>query len=531
MPEPNVFVLNEPRGPDSNQNSNFSCRAVKLANACTVGASADPIIVSPAPTTEIRNDTADTSGSSLLLDVQSVSKIYHLWESPRARLIYGLWSQVPGWAPLPLQRLAQKEKARLGRNFYALQNVSFQLGQGESLAILGRNGSGKSTLLQIICGTLQPSAGSVVRRCQRVAALLELGSGFNPEFTGRENVYLNGTVLGLSKEEITSKFDEILKFAEIDRFIDQPVKTYSSGMLVRLAFAVQVQLDPDLLIVDEALAVGDVFFQQKCFAHMRRLKEQGCSFLIVSHDTRAIQQFCDRGIVLIDGRKHFEGVTREAIREYHLTEKIHHPQSSGAVSRNGEEQRIGEDDDVAEPEDWLQPGESTQRSDLSARLVRWSCADDSGKITDQFFENQRIRLFVEFECAAPVEEVSAGFAIRDRTGQMIFGKHLYQMRPDAKIALDPPFFLLCEFSFPCCLTSGEYTVEFGLLDIHVSASEHREDLSNIPISESYEVLYTAPPVGRFAVIPRGVDPIRRRGHFGIVDVEAETHFRTHRSRP
>src|ERR1700722_19039971 len=231
------------------------------------------------PVTEESQEIGRDS-SSLLLQVRNVSKLYHLWESPRARLAYGLWSQVPGWAPGPLRTLAQEKKATLGRDFYALRDVSLDLRKGESVAILGRNGSGKSTLLQIICGILQPSGGVVTRNCRRIAALLELGSGFNPEFTGRENVYLNGAVLGLAKGEIDARFDQILEFAEIERFIDQPVKTYSSGLMVRLAFAVQVLLDPELLIVDEALAVGDVFFQQKCFAYMRQLKERGCSFLI-----------------------------------------------------------------------------------------------------------------------------------------------------------------------------------------------------------------------------------------------------------
>jgi lipopolysaccharide transport system ATP-binding protein len=169
--------------------------------------------VSPQSVTETRSEAADASADRPLLDVRNVSKRYHLWESPRARLIYGLWSQVPRWAPQNLQRIAQKEKARLGRDFYALQDVSLQLRRGESVAILGRNGSGKSTLLQIICGTLQPSGGAVLRHCQRVAALLELGSGFNPEFTGRENVFLNGTVLGLRKQESSAKSWSLRKSA------------------------------------------------------------------------------------------------------------------------------------------------------------------------------------------------------------------------------------------------------------------------------------------------------------------------------
>jgi lipopolysaccharide transport system ATP-binding protein len=416
----------------------------------------------------------------------------------------------------------------LGHDFYALQDISLELRRGESVAILGRNGSGKSTLLQIICGTLQPSGGSVTRRCQRIAALLELGSGFNPEFTGRENVYLNGAVLGLAKEEIDARFDQILEFAEIGQFIDQPVKSYSSGMMVRLAFAVQVQLDPDLLIVDEALAVGDVFFQQKCFGYMHRLKEQGCSFLIVSHDTSAVQQFCDRGVVLSDGRKHFEGLSRDAIREYYLTESVHHPSELSAVKINANKEGGAENNKINGPKRWLEPRAENQVSGAPARLIRWSCADESGNVADNFFPNQKIRLFAEFECSVPVREASAAFGIRDRIGQMIHGKHLYQMRPGTMITLDPPFLLQCEFSFSCRLTPGEYTVEFGFVDIHTIES----GLPEVPgsrVDDSYEILYWAPPVGRFAVVPRGIDPIKRGGHFGIVDVEAEARFCTSRS--
>jgi lipopolysaccharide transport system ATP-binding protein len=485
---------------------------------------------SPHLVDEIEPGTVDPASAPLLLDVQNVSKMYHLWESPRARLIYGLWCQVPAWAPRRLRTMAEAEKAKLGRNFYALDDFSLQLRRGESVAILGRNGSGKSTLLQLICGTLRPSGGSITRHCQRIAALLELGSGFNPEFTGRENVYLNGAVLGLSKEEIASKFTEILEFAEIDQFIDQPVKTYSSGMMVRLAFAVQVQLDPELLIVDEALAVGDVFFQQKCFAYMRRLKGRGCSFLIVSHDASAIQQFCDRGIVLIDGRKHFEGVSREAIREYYLTEKVHHRRGAGVVQKAEEKQPTIESDNITELERWLEPKVENQIKNAPARLIRWSCANESGEVVDHFFPNQKIRLFAEFECTVPVQEASAAFGIRDRTGQMIHGKHLYQMRPGTKISQEPPFVLQCEFSFQCVLTPGEYTVEFGFVDICARSAEPQQMFSAARADGSYEILYAAPPVGRFAVVSREIDPIRRGGHFGLVDVDAETRFKIYQTK-
>jgi lipopolysaccharide transport system ATP-binding protein len=475
-----------------------------------------------APEAEIQN--AD-SASEVFLDVRDVSKMYHLWESPRARLVYGLWSQVPSWAPKRLIALAQDRKSKLGHDFYALQNISLQLRRGESVAVLGRNGSGKSTLLQIICGTLQPSGGVVTRRCRRIAALLELGSGFNPEFTGRENVYLNGAVLGLAKGEIDAKFGQILEFAEIDQFIDQPVKTYSSGMMVRLAFAVQVQLEPELLIVDEALGVGDVFFQQKCFGYMRRLKERGCSFLIVSHDTGAIQQFCDRGIVLVEGREYFEGNSRDAIREYHLTVKARGNISLAVEANELLEPSRDERSALVEPERWFDSADADGDATALAKLTRWSCADTSGKVVDHFFPGQKIRLFVEFRCTVAVREASAGFGIRDRTGQMILGKNQYQMGLETRICLKPPFVLQCEFSFTCGLAPGEYTVEFGLLDIFQRSPQSPDPGQRSGPDEYYEILRHTPPVGRFAVVLDGLDPIRRKGHFGMIDIDAETRFR------
>ena len=182
-------------------------------------------------------------------------------------------------------------------------------------ASIGRNGSGKSTLLQIICGTLTPTEGRIETK-GRIAALLELGSGFNPEFTGRENVYMNAAVLGLSKAEVDDRFDDIAAFADIGQFIEQPVKTYSSGMTVRLAFAVQAQIDPDILIVDEALSVGDAKFQAKCFARLKQLKENGTSILLVTHATEQIVTHCSSAIFLNDGKQIETGEPRRVINRY-----------------------------------------------------------------------------------------------------------------------------------------------------------------------------------------------------------------------
>jgi homopolymeric O-antigen transport system ATP-binding protein len=200
--------------------------------------------------------------------------------------------------------------------FNALTDVSFDVNRGETLGIIGRNGSGKSTLLQIICGILQPSSGNV-EVDGKVSALLELGAGFNPEFTGRQNVYINGSILGLTHEEIENRFDEIAAFADIGEFIDQAVKSYSSGMYVRLAFAVAISVNPDILIIDEALSVGDINFRNKCMKRIRTLKDSGVTILFVSHDLGTVQTVCDKGIWLAEGDIRNEGSAVSVCQEYY----------------------------------------------------------------------------------------------------------------------------------------------------------------------------------------------------------------------
>jgi lipopolysaccharide transport system ATP-binding protein len=201
------------------------------------------------------------------------------------------------------------------RDFWALRDISFDIRRGETVGIIGRNGSGKSTLLQILCGTLAPTVGTVEIR-GRVSALLELGSGFNPEFTGKENVYMNAAILGLSKEEIDSRYQSIVDFADIGDFVDQPVKKYSSGMYVRLAFATAINVDPDILVVDELLAVGDEVFQGKCFAKIRSIRERGGTILFVSHSTASILELCDRACLVDRGEALMEGHPKLVLSKY-----------------------------------------------------------------------------------------------------------------------------------------------------------------------------------------------------------------------
>jgi lipopolysaccharide transport system ATP-binding protein len=251
----------------------------------------------------------------ILIDVDNVSKCYHLYQRPQDRLL----------------QFFLRGRKKVHREFWALLNISLQVWRGEAVAIIGRNGAGKSTLLQLIAGTLRPTSGKITVQ-GRVAALLQLGSGFNPEFTGRENVFLNGAILGFSRAEIDRRFDEIAAFAEIGNFIDQPVKTYSSGMAMRLAFAVSTCLEPEVLIIDEALAVGDAVFQFKCRNRLQDLIAKGTTLLFVSHDMSAVKSFCKRAIYLENGQKKAEGES-EHIAEYYFMD-VHVEQARGVLEKN-----------------------------------------------------------------------------------------------------------------------------------------------------------------------------------------------------
>ncbi len=249
------------------------------------------------------------SSNNIAIRVQGLSKCYGIYANPRDRLKQFILPR--------LQRLIGQAPKQYFREFWALKDISFEIKKSETVGIIGRNGGGKSTLLQIICGTLSPTSGTVETH-GRIAALLELGSGFNPEFTGRENVYMNAAVLGLSTEEIDARFDDIVAFADIGLFIDQPVKTYSSGMMVRLAFAVVAHVDADILVVDEALAVGDAFFTQKCMRFIHKFQTNGGTLLFVSHDMGTVMNICQSAIMLFAGgqRNAIIGSAETLCKEY-----------------------------------------------------------------------------------------------------------------------------------------------------------------------------------------------------------------------
>ena len=254
--------------------------------------------------------------NEIAIHIEELSKAFQMYKQPSDRLKQLLWGG----------------KRKFYREFWAVRGVDLDILRGETVGIVGRNGSGKSTLLQMICGTLQPTCGNVTVQ-GRIAALLELGSGFNPEFTGRENVFLNGAILGLSRAEVEARYDEIAAFADIGDFIDQPVKSYSSGMYVRLAFAVAISVNPDVLVVDEALSVGDQAFQRKCFARLDAIRKQGCTILFVSHSAGRIVELCNRAVLMDRGECILTGDPKRIVSEYQKL--IFAPSDKQESIRNG----------------------------------------------------------------------------------------------------------------------------------------------------------------------------------------------------
>lgn len=363
------------------------------------------------------------------ISVERLGKCYEIYEKPHHRL---------------LQMLLPRPGKKYYREFWALRDISFTVPRGKVVGILGKNGAGKSTLLQIICGTLSPSHG-IVSVNGRIAALLELGSGFNPEFTGIENIYLNGQILGLSREQITDRLPAILEFADIGDFVHQPVKTYSSGMYARLAFSVTVNVDPDILIVDEALSVGDSWFQHKSMARMRRLMESGCTVLFVSHSIDAVRALCSEAIWLENGAVKMQGGVTEITNAYMNEVFIEHNrivlqsmEESGA-SRTGD---VALDPVPAAPpaaEDAGTIGDPASTvQDVAVLSIRAKeLRDGSGNKVDRIPQGVPFSLEFELQAHGEIRNLSLGFVIKDQFGQELTGESYFNthrkglhVRPD-----------------------------------------------------------------------------------------------------
>ena len=346
--------------------------------------------------------------SEFAITINGISKRYEMYSQPRDRL---------------LQFLSFGGR-QFFKEFWALRDVNFTVSKGETIGILGRNGSGKSTLLQIIAGTLAPTSGEV-KTNGVLAALLELGSGFNPEFTGRENVYLNGTILGFSKAEMDHRFDAIASFADIGEHLDQPIKTYSSGMAVRLAFAVQACVSPQILIVDEALSVGDEKFQRKCFEYIERLREDGCSILLVTHSTATVEKFCQRGVLLHQGTVHGVGPAKEIVDQYHAL--LYSDEKSYLRYKNATQSGVADASLTAKMDSNSDSIHSEQRdgqeilTSMRAVIAGWQIIDAIGNPSEQFKTGEIIKCSFFVDVFDFVKEIQAGILIRTVEGINVFG--------------------------------------------------------------------------------------------------------------
>lgn len=392
---------------------------------------------------------------------------------------------------------------KLHQEFHALSDISFAIGKGETVGIIGRNGSGKSTLLQVICGILQPSSGSVAVR-GRISALLELGAGFNPEFSGRENVFLNGSILGLSREEIENCFSDIESFAGIGDFIDRPVKTYSSGMYVRLAFAVAINVNPDILIVDEALSVGDTLFQAKCFAKFKQFQEQGVTILFVTHSMDLVTRYCSRAFLLEKGQLLKMGAAKEVVDKYNrlLVERAAPDGSSEEAETEEEpfddqipdtrESRLLDHMKSSEHEFQLNPDEN-RYGNGKARIEKVGIYDLDGCPQQTLRHGQRYLIAMRVNFLENLDNPVFAYTIKDVKGFDISGTNTFfhdidtgsvslgevrKITFEQRIMLNAGAYLL---SFGCAgFENGEYVVY-----------DRRYDLM------SFEVISERPSVGIF----------------------------------
>jgi lipopolysaccharide transport system ATP-binding protein len=410
------------------------------------------------------------SSDDIAIRVSDLSKCYQIYSNPRDRLKQFVVPRI--------QRLSGRPPTQYFRDFWALKDVSFEVKRGETVGIIGRNGAGKSTVLQIICGTLSPTTGTVETR-GRIAALLELGSGFNPEFTGRENVYLNAALLGLSTEETSSRFDEIIAFSGIEGFIDQPVKTYSSGMYVRLAFAIIANVDADILVIDEALAVGDVFFSQKCMRFLHNFKTRG-TIIFVTHNTAAVVGMCERAVWMDGGKAISIGPAKRVCEEY----LAKHYDSSPVTSSksNARTPLAGPDRNKLSKHDARMSfiNHSNLRNDIEvfdfspntrgfgnggAAITNAMLTDLDGRQLSWVVGGEMVRVVVEAEVKATCSSVIVGFQLKNRLGQVLFAQNSYVAYHQNPLAAAAGDIVHCAFTFRMpILPSGQYVVDVAIAD-------------------------------------------------------------------
>lgn len=437
-----------------------------------------------------------TNGSEIAIRVQNLSKCYQIYNKPHDRLKQSLYPR--------LQRFIGQPAKQYHREFWALQDVSFEVKRGETVGIIGRNGSGKSTLLQIICGTLAPTSGSIETK-GRIAALLELGSGFNPEFTGRENVYMNGTVLGLSKEEIDKRFDDIASFADIGQFIEQPVKTYSSGMFVRLAFAVQAHIDASIVIIDEALAVGDVFFTQKCFSRLRELVDSGTAVILVTHDMATVTQFCSKVLVLNKGQEVYRGEPVPAIRRYMALQRdvganfTLHAQLARELVSNSANKATSNKLKWPSADAFSDTSAADIVGNGRAEFIGVALCGTDGEPTRLFQIGESADFFVEYRLLGDIDVPIGGVTIVNEKGVLVHGKNSLQYQIEAPDMCRRGAILRFRQRIVLDIAPGEYTYVVGLATVDGATYRNCTYMSHGDLANSTQRVLSVGHAGAFTV--------------------------------
>jgi len=389
------------------------------------------------------------NNNDILVSVHGISKCYLIYDRAQDRLKQIFW----------------RGRRQYFKEFWALKGIDFEVNKGETFGIIGRNGSGKSTLLQIIAGILSPTSG-LVKITGRVSALLELGSGFNPDFTGRENVFLNGAILGISRKEMERRINDIISFADIGEFIDQPVKVYSSGMYVRLAFSVQALIEPDILIVDEALAVGDEKFQRKCYSFIDTLRERGTCVLIVTHSTSIIEKYCQRALLLDRGEVHGLGQTKDIIDQYHALlyadEKAYLKiLNKGNNEREASETKLTKEFVNVEAMDHVCATNATNGGKLSAFIQKvWLC-DSNGDEGELFYTGTTIVINFKVVVLQEIKHLLAGIRLRTVEGVEVYGTSTEYVGKSPKDVKSNTV-IVFQFKTPLILCEGTYFISVAV---------------------------------------------------------------------
>jgi len=458
------------------------------------------------------------SSDDIAVDVRDLRKRYEIYSTPRDRLkqmllprLHRTWQRI--------NRGRRSPAPQYFREFWALDGVSFQVRRGETFGIIGRNGSGKSTLLQILAGVLSPTSGHAVAT-GRVAALLELGSGFDPELTGRENVFLNGRILGLSLAEIEARYDRIVAFADIGAFIDEPVKTYSSGMFLRLAFAVQAHIDASIVIIDEALAVGDVFFRQKCYLRLEQLKAQGAAILLVSHSMPDIEQHCERALLLDHGVPKFVGPSSEASKHYYLMHQREAPNELPVEVLPIAELADDEGPHFRRPQQdaFLDLARVAQVTNGEARCVAIALCDAANQRRTSFQQGDDASFYYEFDLTKPIGVPICGVVIKNERGVIVHGKNSWQYEDFEPLSWSHGRRVICRQQVRLDLAPGEYVFEVGLAAVSAQQWANRPRISHDEMSRFYTSVCQVANVGMFSVGLRVSDGKTVLTHHGVANL-------------